>query len=117
MQTRASPTSTCRFRKLATAQTATEQNSQDRSITLSGKSLFIGRLPERRRLARCKPVAQTRAKLADTFNAMDAGGQFRAQQSAVCCLVRQPSYGRHSHVDRPGRKAALLQVKPIPQNH
>ena len=60
------------FRKLAAAQTATEQDGQDRSITLSGKSLPIGYLPERRRLARCKPIAQTRAQLADTFNAMDA---------------------------------------------
>ena len=43
------------FRKLATAQTATEQ---DGPITLSGQSLSIGHLPECRRLARCKPVTQ-----------------------------------------------------------
>src|SRR5216683_811857 len=47
------------FRKLAAAQSATEQDGQDRSITLSGQSLSIGYLPERRRLAGCKPVAQT----------------------------------------------------------
>ena len=88
----------------------------DRSITLSGKSLPIWYLPERCCFACCKPVAQTRAQLADTFNAMDAGGQFWTQQSAVCCLVSQPSHGRHSHVDRPGRKAALLQMKAIAQN-
>ena len=83
------------FRKLAAAQSATEQDGQHRSITLSRKSLAIGYLPERRRLARRKPVAQTRAQLANTFDAMDAGGQFRAQQSRVCCLVSQPSHGRH----------------------
>lgn len=77
----------CQIRKLATAQTATEQNSQDRSITLPRKGLSIGHLPERRRLARCKSVAQTRAQLADTSNALDAGGQFRAQQSRVSRLV------------------------------
>ena len=86
-------------------------------LRFSGQSLSIGYLPERRRLARCKPVAQTRAQLADTFNAMDAGGQFRAQQSRVSRLVSQPSHGRHSHVDRPGRQAAILQVNPIPHHH
>ena len=40
------------LRKLAASQSATEQDGQDRSITLSGKSLSIGDLPERRRLAR-----------------------------------------------------------------
>src|SRR5260370_27223819 len=106
-----------RFRELAAAQAATEQDGQDRSITLSSKSLSIGYLPERRGLARCKPVAQARAQLANTFNAVDAGGQFRAQKSGVSRLVSQPSHDRHSHIDRPGRKAALLQVKPIPQDH
>jgi len=51
------------FRKLATPQTTSEQDGQNRSITLSGQSLSIGYLPERRRLACCKPVAQTRASL------------------------------------------------------
>jgi hypothetical protein len=46
------------------------------------KSLSIGYLPERR-LTGCKPVAQTRPQLANTFNAMDTGGQFRAQKSGV----------------------------------
>jgi hypothetical protein len=40
-----------------------------------------------------------------------------ATKSGVSRLVSQPSHGRHSYVDRPGREAALRQVKPIPQNH
>jgi hypothetical protein len=36
------------FRKFATAQTAAKQDGQDRSIALSGESLSIGYLPERR---------------------------------------------------------------------
>ena len=103
--------------KFAATQTATKQNGQDRPIALSGKSLSVGYLPERCRFARRKPVAQTRAQLADTFNAMNTGGQFRAQQSGISRLVSQPSHGRDSHVDRPGREAALLQVKAIAQNH
>jgi hypothetical protein len=50
--------------KLAAAQAAAKQDGQDRSIALSCKSLSIGCLPERGRLARCKPVTQTRAELA-----------------------------------------------------
>src|SRR6266702_5048657 len=56
----------------------TEQDCQNRSITLSSKSLAIGQLPEHRCLSRCKPVAQARAQLADTFDTMDAGGQLGA---------------------------------------
>jgi aldehyde dehydrogenase family protein len=48
-----------------------------RSISFSGKSLSVGYLPERGRLARCKPVAQSRAQLANALNAMDACSQFR----------------------------------------
>jgi hypothetical protein len=106
-----------KFRKLTAAQTTPEQDGQDRSITLSSESLSVGYLPERGRLARCKPVTQTRAQLADTFNAMDAGGQVRTQQPGVSCLVSKPSHSSHSHVNRPGREAALLQVKAISQNH
>jgi hypothetical protein len=76
-----------------------------------------GTCQKRSRLARCKPVAQTRAQLANALSAMDAGGQFRAQQPAVSCLVCQPSHGRHSRVDRPWGEAPLLQVKAIAQNH
>jgi hypothetical protein len=105
------------FNKLAAAQTATKQVGQDRPIAFSGKSLSIGHLPERRRLARCKSVAQTRAQLTDTLNAVNASGQFRAQQSRVSRLVSQPSHGRHAHVDRPRREAALVQVKSITRRH
>ena len=48
---------------------------------------------------------------------MDAGGQLRTQQAGVSRLVSQPSHSSHSHVDRPGREAALFQVKPIAQDH
>jgi hypothetical protein len=48
---------------------------------------------------------------------MDAGGQFGAQQTSVGCLVSQPTYSGQSDVDGSGREAALLQVKPITQNH
>jgi len=104
-----------KFRKLTPAQTTPEQDGQDRSITLSGQSLSIGYLPESRRLAYCKPVAQTRAQLANSLNPMDAGGQFRAQQSTIGCLVRQASHGRHSHIDCPGSQAALFQMEPMAQ--
>jgi len=62
------------FRKLATPQTTSEQDGQNRSITLSGESLSIGYLPENRCLSYSKPVAQTRAQLANSLNPMDAGG-------------------------------------------
>jgi hypothetical protein len=52
-----------KFRKLAPAQTTPEQDGQDRSITLSGQSLSIGYLPERRCLACCKPVARREPSL------------------------------------------------------
>ena len=68
-----------KFRKLTTAQTTAEQNRQNGSVALSCKSLGIGHLPQRRCLTRRKPVAQTRAQFANTFNAMDAGGQVRGQ--------------------------------------
>ena len=88
-----------------------------RSIKLSGKSLFVGHLPQRRSLARCKPLAQTRAQLADTFNPMDSGGQFRAQQSTVSRLICHSPHGGHSYVDCCRCEAALFQVKPVPQSH
>jgi hypothetical protein len=76
------------------------------------------RRPQPSRMARISRLRfPVRVCLADTFNAMDAGGQFRAQQSRVGRLVSQPSHGRHSHVDRPRRKAALLQVKAIAQHY
>jgi len=56
--------------------------------------LLVGHLPERPCLIRCKPVAQARARLANTLNAMDSGGQFRAQQSRVSRLVSQLLHGR-----------------------
>ncbi len=55
------------FREFATTQPATEQDRQNGSVTLSGQSMSIGYLPERRRLAGRKPVAQTRAQLANTL--------------------------------------------------
>jgi hypothetical protein len=46
-----------KFGKLAAAQTTPEQDGQDCSIPLSGKSFSVRYLPERGRLASCKPVA------------------------------------------------------------
>jgi hypothetical protein len=103
--------------KLEATQTATKQNGQDRPITFSGKSMYIGYLSERCRFVRRKPVAQTRAQLSDTFDVMNAGGQFGTQQSGVSRVIGQPLHGRHSHVDRPRREAALLQVKAESQHH
>src|SRR5258708_16846165 len=48
---------------------------------------------------------------------MDAGSQCGAQQPSVGCLVSQRAHSCQSDVDGSGSEAALLQVKPITQNH
>jgi hypothetical protein len=58
-----------------------------------------------------------RSKSANTFNAMDSGCQFGAQQTGVGCFVGQPAHSCKSDVDSTRSEAALLQVKPIPQDH
>jgi hypothetical protein len=74
------------FCQLAAAQSATEQYGQYSLITVPRKSFAIGKLPELRCLACCKPVAQARAQLANIFDAMDAGGQLRARRAGVCLV-------------------------------
>ena len=52
---------------------------------------------------------QTRAELTNAFDSMDAGSEFGAHQTRVCCLISKPTHSGHSHVDRPGRETAFFQ--------
>jgi len=97
-----------KFGKFVAPEPATEQDGQNISIPFSSKSSGVGRLPECRSLSRRKPVTPTRAQFADTFDAMNPGCQFGAQQTSVGCFVSQPAHGCKSDVDSSRSKAALL---------
>jgi hypothetical protein len=64
--------------QLAASYPATQQNSDDRTVSLALKRFNVGKLPECASLICRKPVSESHTELLQSLHAADASGKFRA---------------------------------------
>jgi hypothetical protein len=64
-----------------------------------------------------QPITQSNAEFLGPFHALDAGGQFRTEQSTVGCLVSQAPHGSQAYVDGCRCEKSRLQLDPVAQHN
>jgi hypothetical protein len=92
------------FRRLSSAQSATQQDPEQRPIAFALERIRVRNLPERLCLIGGEPVAQTNTEVLRPLNTPDAGGEILAEQSGIRGLVRKPTDGRKPAINRARRK-------------
>jgi hypothetical protein len=101
---------------LRPTEAAAEQNGKDRPIAPTLQRLFVRRPQQAPALIYSQPISQTHAEFLCSFDSLDTGGQFRAEQSTVSGLEGQAPHRRQAKVDRGCGKAPRLQLNPVPQD-
>jgi hypothetical protein len=103
--------------ELGAPQAASDQHGDHGMVTPCAWSRGVPRSEKPSTLFRRQPVAEADADAVDPFHAADARGQFRAEETSIGGLVRDPADGRETQVDRGGCVLALLKVNAVAQDH
>jgi hypothetical protein len=85
--------------QLSSAQTATQQDSQNGSVSFPFQGVWVGELPEVTGLSHRQPIPKSHTQFLCSLHSADAGGKFRTQEPCVRCLVGQASHCRQPDVD------------------
>jgi hypothetical protein len=67
------------FRRFFPAQPASQEDSEQRSISLALERIRVGHLPERFRLIGSEPITKANAEVLRPFHSANASGEIRAQ--------------------------------------
>jgi hypothetical protein len=76
------------------SQTASDQERQNRSITLTSQAISLPFREQASGLFDGQPVSDPSAQAFCTFDAPDSGCQFGTQKSCISCLMCESSYSR-----------------------
>jgi hypothetical protein len=87
----------CRF---FPAQPASQEDPEQRPISLAFEGAGVGDPQERPCLVGGEPVAQTNTEVFRPFDSPDASSEIRAEQAGISGLVRKPADGREPTVNR-----------------
>jgi hypothetical protein len=101
------------FCGLSSAQPATQQDPEQRSISFALECIRVGYLPEYFCLLCGKPVTQTSTEVFRPCDSSDTGGKVGAEQARISGFIGEASHGRESPIDRARRKLARFQVNSI----
>jgi hypothetical protein len=86
------------------AQPATQEDPEQRSISLALERIRIRHLPERPCLIGREPVAQTNAEVLRPFDSPDASSEIRTQQARIGGFICEAPYCGEPAVYRARRK-------------
>lgn len=92
------------FCRLSPAQPATQEDSEQRSISLALERIRVRHLPELSCLLGGEPVTKANAEVLRPFDAPDASSKIRAEQTGISRFVCQATDGRKPAVNRARRK-------------
>jgi hypothetical protein len=86
--------------QLTSAESTSQQDGEDRSVTFAFERIWIWRLPEATSLISGEPVSEPHAQLLDTFHTPNASGQLGAEQARISSFVDEmpDSSGRPSMI-------------------
>jgi hypothetical protein len=87
---------------LVSPQSASQEKSQQGTVTFAFHSCLVRTLPQRTGLLIGQPVSHPHAILLQTLHTPNPGSQIGAEQTAICGLVGQPPNGTQPKVYGPG---------------
>jgi hypothetical protein len=100
----------CRF---FPAKPASQEDSEQRSISLTLERTRVRDLQECFRLIGSEPITKANAEILRTFYSADASSEIRTQQARIGSFIREAPHGGEPAVDRARRKLTRFQVNSI----
>jgi len=79
------------FCSLFPAQPASQEDPEQRSISLALERIWVGHLPQRSCLVGGEPVTESDAEVFRPFDSADAGSEIRAEQTRIGGFVGETS--------------------------
>ena len=98
-------------------ESASEQYGKQRTITFALHPLAVWCLPECLTLFGAQPVTKPQAQFLYALNSPYSRRQVRAEEAAVCRLIRKTADRSETKVDGPGSETARLQMHSISNDH
>jgi hypothetical protein len=96
------------------SQSASEQQSEQRPITLALQAPAVGRLPECLALRYSQPIAEAHSQLLDAFDAANTRRQVGTEETAIGGLVCKTAYRAEAQVDSAGCQLAGFEMRTVP---
>ena len=101
------------LRRLFSAQTATQEEPEQCSVSLAFQRIRVRHLPEGSCLVDGEPVAKSDAEILWPLNPTDAGSEIRAEQTGIGGFIRATSDRRKPPIDCARRKLTRLQMNSV----
>jgi hypothetical protein len=101
------------FCRLFPAQPATQEDPEQRSISLALERIRVRHLPERSRLVGGQPITKTNAEVLWPFDSPDTSSKIRAEQAGISGFICEAPDGREPAVNRTRRKLTGFQVDSV----
>ena len=105
--------SNVQFCRLFPAQPATQEDPEQRPVSLALERIRVRHLPECFCLVGGEPVTETNAEVFRPFDSPDASSEIRAEQSGIGSFVREPTDRREPAVDCARRELTRFQVDSV----
>jgi hypothetical protein len=86
--------------EFSSSKTATEQDGNDRTVSLAFERCRFGTLPQCVRFIHRQPVSKSGTEFLEALNATNTSSKFQAQQTGVGGLISQPSNCIEPHINR-----------------
>jgi hypothetical protein len=98
-------------------QSASQEKSQQGTVTLAFRPRIIWTLPQRASLLIRQPVSHPHAVLLQALHTPNPCGQIGTEQPAICGFVGQPPNRAQPKVDGPRGQSPGFQVTAVPKHH
>jgi hypothetical protein len=102
---------------LVSPQSASQEKSQQGTVTFPLHSCAVRTLPQRASLLIRQPISHPDAVFLEAFHTPNPCCQIGAEQSAICGLVGQPPNRAQAKVDSRRGQSSGFQVTSIPKHH